>query len=138
LLMCSSGCVIGRIQPSHFQFVTVVEKTEPGAGGWRAACVHAKVTNGGTKASIICRFGVEMPVENYEGPISIPLAQRVSADCANTAADIVLGSATDETPLGLLCENFKTAYDSILNRAIAGAHVTKMCHRLAKPIKFGF
>lgn len=96
------------------------------------------MTNGGTKVSTICRFGVEMPVENHDGLISVPLAQRVAADCANTAASVVLGSATDETPLGILCENFKTTYDVILNRAIAGAHATKMCHRLAKPVKFGF
>src|SRR5690349_20530162 len=60
----SSGCaaaVTGRIQPSHFQFVSIVPQTEPGAGGWRAACVHAQVKNGTTGEVYTCIFGVEMP-----------------------------------------------------------------------------
>jgi hypothetical protein len=92
--------------------------------------------NGTTGESIIYKFGVEMPIENKDGPISIPLAQRIAAECANQAADIVLGSATIETPLGIACESFKTTYDMLINSAIAGAHATRMCHPKTKPVNF--
>jgi hypothetical protein len=39
MLPMAAGCSINRYQPGHFRFVTVVEQTEPGAGGWRAACI---------------------------------------------------------------------------------------------------
>jgi hypothetical protein len=127
------------IQPSHFQFVTVVEKTRPGPDGWRAACVHAKVKNGTTGEFIICKFGVEVPIENRDGPVSIPLAQRVAADCANEAALTVLGAATRERdpPLGILCETFKTTYGQLLTAAIGGARVTRVCEKKTKPVLVG-
>jgi hypothetical protein len=139
LISLLSGCVAGRIQPNHFQFVTVVEKTRPGPDGWRAACIHAKVKNGTTGEFIICRFGVEVPIENRDGPVSIPLAQRVAADCANEAAIAVLGAATrvPDPPLGILCETFKTTYGQLLSAAVSGARVTRVCNKKAKPVLFG-
>jgi hypothetical protein len=139
LLSLVSGCVTGRIQPVHFQFVTVVEKTLPGADGWRAACVHARIKNGTTGDFFFCKFGVEMPIENRDGPVSIPLAQRLAADCANEAAITVLGSATREPdpPLGILCEKFKTTYGALLNASIGGARVTRVCDKKTKPVIFG-
>lgn len=123
----------------HFQFVTVVEKTIPGADGWRAACVHARIKNGTTGDFFFCKFGVEVPIENRDGPVSIPLAQRLAADCANEAAIAVLGSAAREPdpPLGILCEKFKTAYGALLNAAIGGARVTRVCDKKTKPVIFG-
>ncbi|MCY1076864.1 hypothetical protein [Archangium lansingense] len=139
LLSLLSGCVTGRIQPVHFQFVTVVEKALPGPDGWRAACVHAKIRNGTTGDFFFCKFGVEVPIENIDGPVSIPLAQRIAADCANEAALSVLGVATREPdpPLGILCEQFKTAYGVPLNAAIGGARVTRVCDKKTKPVIFG-
>lgn len=137
---CASGAatnlVEGSLQPSHFQFVTVVPKRGRGAGGWRAACVHAFLRRD-SGDSFVCKFGVEMPLENGEGPISTPLAQRVSADCANQAAYTVFRSLTPATPLGLACETFKSTYESIINRAIAGAHATRVCHARTRPVEAG-
>lgn len=85
-----SGCSLNHYQPSHFQFTTIVEKTEAGAGGWRAACIHATVINESTLEPYFCKFGVGMPIEHGEvGLISEPLAQRIAADCANQALRIV-------------------------------------------------
>jgi hypothetical protein len=78
-----------------------------------------------------------MPLENSDGPISIALAQRVSADCANQAALTVFRSVTPSTPLGLACETFKSTYEGIINRAIGGAHATRVCHAKAFPVEAG-
>src|SRR4029078_1645806 len=89
LVVLSSGCasaVTGRIQPAHFQFTTTVPQREPGPGGWRVACVHAQIKNGDTEEVYTCPFGVQMPIENNNGPISSTLAQRIAGDCANEAA----------------------------------------------------
>ena len=139
LISLLSGCVTGRIQPAHFQFVTVVEKTLPGPDGWRAACVHARSRNGTTGEFFFCKFGVEVPIENRDGPVPLPLAQRIAADCANEAAISVLGAATREPdpPLGILCEEFKTTYGVLLNAAIGGARVTRACDKKTRPVIFG-
>ena len=138
LLPTLSGCVFNRLQPSHFQFVTVIERTEPGAGGWRAACIHARMTNMTTEDSIVCKFGVEMPLETDEvGPISTSLAQRIAADCGNQAAEAVFDSATAATTPGLACQEFKTTFDQLLNRAVLGSRVQTLCDKKTKPVKFG-
>ena len=138
-----SGCasnvttlVEGSLQPGHFRFVTVVPRRGPGAGGWRAACVHAPIRRD-TGDSFICKFGVEMPLENSAGPSSTALAQRVSADCANQAALTVFRSVTPSTPLGLAYETFKSTYEGIINLAIGGAHATRVCHAKALPVEAG-
>ncbi|WNG40173.1 hypothetical protein F0U60_45535 [Archangium minus] len=134
-----AGCTFNRLQPGHFQFVTVIEKTEPGAGGWRAACIHARMTNMTTYDSFVCKFGVGMPLETGEvGSISTVLAQRIAADCGNQAADIVIDSATAATTPGLACQEFKDTFDMILNRAVLGSRVTTLCDKKTKPVKFGF
>ncbi|HYO65234.1 MAG TPA: hypothetical protein VEU33_04065, partial [Archangium sp.] len=51
-----SGCSINHYQPSHFQFTTIVEKTEAGPDGWRAACIHATVINQSTLEPYFCKF----------------------------------------------------------------------------------
>ncbi|MFL5358194.1 hypothetical protein [Archangium sp.] len=139
LLSTLAGCVFNRLQPSHFQFVTVVEQTEPGAGGWRAACIHARMTNMTTEESFVCKFGIEMPLETDEvGPISTILAQRIAADCGNQAAETVIDSATAATTPGLACEEFKNTFNIILNRAVIGSRVLTPCDKKTKPVKFGF
>jgi hypothetical protein len=107
-----SGCSsLMRVQPEHFQFVTTVEKTEVGADGWREACIHANMLNMATHERFVCKVGIGMPIETEAvGPISNPLAQRIAADCANQAADIVIGSATASTTPGLACESFKRRF----------------------------
>ncbi|WNG31142.1 hypothetical protein F0U62_49360 [Cystobacter fuscus] len=78
-------------------------------------------------------------MENKEGPISVPLAQRIAAVCANEAAYTVLGAASKEPdpPLGLLCESFKAAYRLKLGTAIPGSRVVTTCAPSTKPVIFG-
>jgi hypothetical protein len=133
------GCASVGVQPRQFDFVTVVEKTEPGPGGWRAACLYALVENMTTGDSLVCKFGVELPLETErEGPISTMLAQRIAADCANEAAARVFRPATAEVPPGLACEEFKKSYYAILSLAMPGARVTQTCHPKTTPVTIGF
>lgn len=127
------------MQPGHFQFVTVVEKTGPGAGGWRAACLHVLTENMTTQDAFVCRFGVEMPMETaQEGAISHALAQRIAADCATVAAERVFRPATAAVPPGLACESFKKTYHEVLNRAVGGSAVRTTCDPKTSPVKVGF
>lgn len=142
LLALPLGCassVTGQIRPSHFQFTTTVPQTEPGPGGWRVACVHAQIMNGGTKEVYTCRIGVEMPLETSSGPISTPLAQRISAECANEAAHAVLATLTKPPPPPMysLCTAVIDAYELRLTAAIVGSRVKANCDPRAKPVVFG-
>ena len=142
LFVLPLGCaasVTGKVQPSHFQFTTTVSHKNPGPGGWRVACVHAQINNGSTKEAYTCIFGVEMPLENKDGPISLPLAQRVSADCANEAAYTVLSTLTKPPPppLYTLCTSIRDTYRMMLTAAIVGSKVKANCDSQAKPVVFG-
>lgn len=142
LFALSLGCasaVTGRIQPSHFQFTTTVPQSEPGPGGWRVACVHAQIINGETKEAYTCQIGVEMPLETDSGPISTPLAQRISAECANEAAYAVLATITKPPPPPMysLCTAVIDAYELRINAAIVGSRVMPTCDPRAKPVVFG-
>lgn len=140
LLLLATGCtagssytiVEGHMKPSHFQFVDIVKQQEAGAGGWRAACVHLHLKHAGGPL-YICKFGVEMPMETGDGPLSVPLAQRTAADCANLAATTALGATTPATPLGLACESFKAAFKATLGRAVEGSRVMTLCHKATRP-----
>jgi hypothetical protein len=130
-----SGCSINHYQPSHFQFTTIVEKTEAGADGWRAACIHATVINKSTLEPYFCKFGVGMPIESKEvGLMSEPLAQRIAADCANEALREVIASPASPLP-GLVCRQFTGTFDVVLKRAVPGAKVTVLCEKKTKPIR---
>jgi hypothetical protein len=117
--------------PEDFHFVTIVPKRGKGAGGWQAACVpfHLRKDTG---ELYICKLGVGIPIENAEGPISRTLAMRVSADCANQAAQVVFSIATPTHPLVLACENFRIFYHAVLSAAIAGAKVDRVCDEKAE------
>lgn len=128
-----AGCTINHYLPRHFDFVTVVEKTEPGADGWRAACLHVPVINAQGLSTFVCRFGVEMPIETKaDGYLSVTLAQRIAADCANEAGRIVLSAPVSPSP-GLVCEQFKKKFNEILDRAVRGSMVTTLCHKKTTP-----
>lgn len=146
VLLLLSGCgpvvightiVNGRLQPEHFQFVTVVPKRGKDAGGWREACVHAHLKRT-TGEVYVCRFGVGTPLENGDGPISTPLAQRVAAEYANQAAYSVFKTTTPQTPLVLACQGFIKTYDVLINGALGGAHAAHACHAKTTPYEFGF
>jgi hypothetical protein len=69
------------------------KKTEAGADGWRAACIHATVVNKSTLEPYFCKFGVGMPIATEKfGLMSEPLAQRIAFDCANEALREVIAS----------------------------------------------
>ena len=125
------------VEPKQIRFVTVVKPDLQRAGGWQAACIHVRLTRSGTEDSFLCRFGIEMPVQNSEGPISLSLAQRVAADRINESAHWVLGSATPASPLGLLCESFKGMLAPRVAASIAGAMMTYRCHKETLPVEFG-
>jgi hypothetical protein len=128
------GCSINHYQPGHFQFTTIVEKTEAGADGWRAACIHATVVNKSTLEPYFCQFGVGMPIETEKfGLMSVPLAQRIAADCANEALREVLAAPASPLP-GLVCRQFTTTFQIVLNRAVRGSRVSGQCEEKANPI----
>ncbi|PTL76535.1 hypothetical protein DAT35_48845 [Vitiosangium sp. GDMCC 1.1324] len=130
-----SGCSINHYQPSHFQFTTIVEKTEAGPGGWRAACIHATVVNKSTLEPYFCQFGVGMPIETETfGLVSEPLAQRIAADCANEALREVIASPSSPLP-GLVCRQFTNTFHVVLNRAVLGSKVTGQCEEETNPIR---
>jgi hypothetical protein len=128
-----AGCSINHYQPRHFQFVTVVKKSGPGSGGWRAACLHVPIVNTATWDTFFCKFGVEMPLATKTGgPVSTALAQRIAADCANEAGRIVLEFPNSPNP-GLLCQEFKSTFHGILARAVPTAKVTTLCDKETTP-----
>lgn len=138
LLGLLSGCTgpsFTHIRPSHFEFVPVVQKKGAGAGGWWAACIRALVVNAATGEPNVCQFGVEMPVENHNGPLSRPLAQRIAADCAEVAAKRVLDSTTPDSMPGLVCIAFRKSYDEVLRAAVAGSRVRQECHEKTRPVE---
>jgi hypothetical protein len=78
-----------------------------------------------------------MPIENKDGPISIPLAQRIAAERTNEAAQIAFEAATPESPLGLLCETFKKTLGGLLGASVSGSRVRTLCHKKTIPVQFG-
>ncbi len=91
LLVLNSACstITGRIQPAHFQFTPIVAQRGVGAGGWRAACVHARVRNGTTgllcesfKTAYRLRLGAAIP------------GSRVPVTCAPSARPVMFGEFT--------------------------------------------
>ncbi|QSQ28083.1 hypothetical protein JY651_12910 [Pyxidicoccus parkwayensis] len=130
--------VTGLTEPKQIRFVTVVKPDlEEGVGGWQVSCIHIRLTRSGTGESFLCRFGIEMPVRNREGPVSVPLAQRVASERINETAYSVLGSATPASPLGVLCETLKGALAPRIAGSIVGAMMTYRCHKDTVPVEFG-
>lgn len=145
LFLLLSGCagprtitlVEGQLEPRHFRFVTIVEQRGDEPGGWRAACLRLPIQSD-TGEKIICKMGVDMPIKTEEdGLISPPLAQRIAANCANSAAQLAFTSTTIETPMGIVCEGFKGTFNSILDAAVAGSRVKTACHPRAESARAG-
>nr|WP_242544102.1 hypothetical protein [Corallococcus sp. NCSPR001] len=129
--------VTGRILPRQIRFVTIVEAASGKPGGWRAACIHIRISRDNTGESILCRFGVETPPHNVEGPISTALAQRIAADRINEATQAIFSAATLASPLGMLCESVKSSLRTTVPASIAGSKVPAVCHERALPVHFG-
>ncbi|AFE03677.1 hypothetical protein COCOR_00736 [Corallococcus coralloides DSM 2259] len=129
--------VTGRILPRQIRFVTLREATPGEEGGQRSACIHVRLTRANTSESVLCRFGVETPLHNVEGPISTALAQRIAADRINEATQANFSAATIASPLGMLCESVKATLRTTVPASIAGAKVPAVCHERALPVHFG-
>jgi hypothetical protein len=150
LLALASGClpartitvVTGRIEPRQIHFATVVEQSEKDEeeeepSGWRAACIHLNITRQNTGESFLCRFGVEVPMRTKKGPVSLPLAQRITAERIDEAAQSVFRAATPDSPLGLLCESLKATVTRLLDASLKGSRVKTRCHEKTVPVQLG-
>lgn len=128
---CARGlnAVSGRITPSHYRFKTVVEiskrnKLRP--DGWRAVCIHARITEGDSGATDVCKFEVGVPLRNEDlGDISLELAQETAARTANRAAHLVLSEAPAGEMIAVLCLQFKDRYERLLKEELAGSRVSQ-------------
>lgn len=127
---CARGLntVTGRITPAHYRFKTVVEiskrnKLQP--DGWRAVCIQARITEGDSGSTDVCKFEVGLPLRNRElGDIPVEVAQQTAARTANRAAHTVLAEASRGEMIAVLCLRFKERYERMLREEIAGARVS--------------
>lgn len=139
---CATGrnTVTGRITPEHFEFTTIVgdDPEEPGEPhGWRAVCIHARITMGDSGATSVCKFEVGMLLMNgTQGRISLEKAQQASADMANRAMYMVLSEAHPSTAHYKLCRDFRTLYRFMLKEKIDGADVGECVRKNIKTIHF--
>jgi hypothetical protein len=135
---CAHGPVTGRIRPEHFQFKTVVKPRKDDPAGWRAVCIHGRITHGNSGATDVCRFEVGLPIFNEaQGEIPLEEAQRLSAELANRAMYRVLSQAHPGEMLAVLCNDFKGLYEALLKEWIKGARVGQCVTRGVKVVHFG-
>ncbi|HYO73069.1 MAG TPA: hypothetical protein VEU33_44105 [Archangium sp.] len=116
--------VVGRITPEHFWFKTTVERSDAQPGGWQAVCIHARITEGDSGATTVCKFEVGLPLRNGQREIPLWVARRDAAEMANRAAYRVLSNAPRGEMMFTLCSEFKTLYGSMLNEKHIGARVS--------------
>ncbi|MCY1044641.1 hypothetical protein OV208_25210 [Corallococcus sp. bb12-1] len=129
--------VTGQIQPRQIRFVTIVEAQPEEAGGWRAACIHIRISRENTGEAILCKFGLETPLHTKDGPVSTSLAQRIAADRINEASHSLFRTASLESPLGMLCESLKATLRTTVPASIGGSKVPTLCHAKSSPVQFG-
>ena len=126
---CAHGrnSVAGRITPEHFRFKIVVavdSRTLP--DGWRAVCINARITEGDSGATDICKFEVGLPMRTgQQGDIPLSEAQWISAELANQAACSILAEARPGEMIAVHCIQFKRLYERLLKEEIAGARVSE-------------
>ncbi|WP_205525826.1 hypothetical protein [Pyxidicoccus trucidator] len=122
-----SNSVAGRISPEHFRFKTVVtldSQTLP--DGWRAVCIIARITEGDSGATDVCKFEVGLPLRNAQrGDVPLMDARWISAELANHAARSVLAEARPGEMIAVHCIQFKRRYERMLKDEIAGARVSE-------------
>jgi hypothetical protein len=148
LLLLDPGCthgrsplnpVTGRITPEHFRFRTTVKppRSQGQAGGWRAVCIHAQITQGDSGATTVCKFEVGVPIRNLQGEILLEEAQATAADMANRAAFRVLSEAHPGDMLAELCGRFKVTYELMLQEKFKGSRIGE-CRSLGiETVPFG-
>lgn len=129
--------VTGRIEPRQIRFVTLSKAPMGKPGGWQAACIHIRISRENTGESVLCKFGVEFPMHNNQGPVSRALAQRITADWINAASHTVFARARPESPLGMLCESLKAVLRPALQSSAEGARFSAVCNEMTTPVQFG-
>lgn len=143
--MWQSGCshgrnlVIGRITPEYFRFKTIVtvDTSEIQPDGWRAVCIHARITEGDSGATDVCKFEVGVPIRNAkQGEIHLEIVQQTVSDLANAAAHGILSNAQQGEMIAILCRQFKDKYRHLLREHLAGARVSECSTRGLQPVYF--
>lgn len=135
---CAQGLVTGRIGPEHFQFTTVVKPRKAEPYGWRAVCIHGRITHADSSATDVCRFEVGLPIFNEErGEVPLEEAQQTAAELANRAIYRVLSQAHPGEMLAVLCGDFKALYEALLSEWIKGARVSQCVTQGVKVVHFG-
>ncbi|MDC0711886.1 hypothetical protein POL68_25685 [Stigmatella sp. ncwal1] len=118
--------VTGRLTPQHFRFKVVTAASPRKPSGWRAVCIHARITQGDSGATTVCKFEVGLPIQNeQQGNISLKYAQQVSANTANRAVYDVLSEAHPGEMLAVLCLDFKEEYGRTLGERVSGSRVSE-------------
>jgi len=133
------GLVIGRITPDHFRFKTVVavDANNLQPDGWRAVCIHARITEGDSGATDVCKFEVGLPIRNtQQREVPLEVAQQVATYLANAAAQEILSKAQRGEMIAILCRRFKNEYEHLLRENIAGARVSECRTPGLEPIYF--
>lgn len=132
--------VTGRITPQHFRFTTTVKppRNKAEAGGWRAVCIHAQITQGDSGATTVCKFEVGVPIRtSLQGDIPLEDAQEAAADMANRAAFRVLSEAHPGDMLSVLCSRFKDSYEPMLREKLKGSRVGECRSQGIETVPFG-
>ena len=124
--------VFGNIPPSTFQFQTLIEHNSGGPSGWHIAQVLILLGRLSTMfpRAATCDVEVGVPLENFEGPVTVEMAQQASATAADRAAREILTQR--ERPTASICELFRKTMRHILGDRdtglIKGARVRKFWH----------
>jgi hypothetical protein len=137
---CTHGVnlVTGRIKPAHFKFTTVVKPKKLDPYGWRAVCIHARITHGNSEATDVCKFEVGLPIYNEsQGEIPLEVAQQTAAELANRASYTVLSQSHPGEMLAVLCNDFKKVYEDMLREWFHGARVGQCLTPDIETVHFG-
>lgn len=132
--------VIGVITPEYFRFREIVldDDLELPGGGWRAVCIHAQLKQGNSGAKTVCKFEVGLPLRTAEhGEIPLEEAQLAAASMANRAVRDVLSQSHPGEMLAVLCKDFRTIYDAMLNATYKGARVRECKTAGVETVPFG-
>lgn len=124
-------------RPFPLQTVVAVDTNELQPDGWRAVCIHARITEGDSDATDVCKFEVGLPIRNIQQrDVPLEVAQQVATYLANEAAHEVLSKAQRGEMIAVLCRRFKNEHERLLGEHIAGARVSACRTRGLEPIYF--
>lgn len=110
----SERVVFGNVPPSTFQFKTIIDDRSPAGGGWHFAQVIILLGRLGAMfpRAATCDVEIGVPLVNFQGPVSVEMAQEASAVAADRAAREIL--AQHERPTASICQLFRDTMQYIL------------------------